>query len=246
MSSGPERGEEKRQRQEQVQQAQPQAGTNEEKKAVAEEELTNEEIIARLLNRSPKLWGRWSYEGVKVSDPSLVRYINVKPRYFPHTFGRHAKIPFGKAEVPIVERLINRLMSPGREPGTPKSGRVSGKKFHAMRIVYQAFEIIEKRTGENPIQMLVRAIENVAPREDTIALRVGGIIRRYAVDVSPQRRVDVALKLLVAAARQRAWRSPLSLAECLAEEIILAARGSLDSIALRRKVEIERIAEASR
>ena len=213
---------------------------------VREEPLTKEEIIAKLVNPTPKLWGRWDWTEVKVRDPGLVRYICLKPVYVPHTYGRHAKYPFGKAEVPIVERLINRLMAPGREGGTPKSGHVSGKKLHAMRIVYQAFEMIEKRTGQNPIQVLVRAIENTAPREDSIAMRVGGIIRRFAVDLSPQRRVDTALKLLVTAARQRAWRKPLSLAECLAEEIILAARNSPESLAIKKKMEIERIAEASR
>jgi len=193
-----------------------------------------------------KLFGKWSYEGVTVRDPGLRAYINLRPVYLPHTFGRHAKRKFGKVDVPIVERLVNRLLAPGREKGTKKIGMMGGKKFHALSIVKQAFEIIEKRTNENPIQVFVRALENVAPREETVEIRQGGIVRRYAVDISPQRRLDLALKFIVAGARRRAWNSPLSLAECLAEEIILAARNSMDSYAIRKKVEIERIAEASR
>ena len=193
-----------------------------------------------------KLFGKWSYEGIEVRDPGLKAYICLKPVIIPHTFGRHEKVKFGKANVPIVERLINRLLSPGREKGTKKIGKEGGKKLKAMKIVEQAFEIIEKRTGENPIQVLVRAIENAAPREETIELRQGGVIRRYSVDISPQRRLDLALKFLVSGARQRSWRSPLTISECLAEEIILAAQGRMESYAVRKKVEIERIAEASR
>ena len=193
-----------------------------------------------------KLFGKWSYEGVEVSDPGLKAYINLKPVIIPHTFGRHEKVKFGKANVPIVERLINRLLAPGRERGTKKIGKEGGKKLKAMKIVEQAFEIIEKRTGQNPIQVLVKAIENAAPREETIELRQGGVIRRYSVDISPQRRLDLAIKFIVSGARQRAWRSPLTISECLAEELILASQGRLESHAVRKKVEIERIAEASR
>ncbi len=215
-----------------------------ESEEIAEEREGNSQELP--ISPSLKLFGKWSYEGVIVRDPGLRAYINLKPVYFPHTFGRHEKVRFGKANVPIVERLINRLMAPGREKGTKKIGSMGGKKFTAMKIVRQAFEIVEKRTGENPIQILVRALENAAPREETVEIRQGGIIRRYAVDISPQRRLDLALKFLVAGARRRAIGSPLSIAECLAEEIILAARNSMDSYAIKKKVEIERIAEASR
>lgn len=193
-----------------------------------------------------KLFGKWSYDGVTVRDPGLRAYINLKPVYLPHTFGRHEKTRFSKANVPIVERLVNRLLSPGREKGTKKIGSMGGKKFSALKIVKQAFEIIEKRTGENPIQVLVRALENTAPREETVEIRQGGVVRRYAVDISPQRRLDLALKYIVSGARKRAVSSPLSIAECLAEELIYASRNSADSYAIKKKLEIERIAEASR
>jgi small subunit ribosomal protein S7 len=193
-----------------------------------------------------KLFGKWSFKDIVVNDPGLRTYINLKPIYIPNTFGRHEKVKFGKANVPVVERLINRLLSPGREKGTKKIGKEGGKKLKAMKIVEQAFGLIEKRTGENPIQVLVRAIENSAPREETIEIRQGGVVRRYSVDISPQRRLDLALKFIVSGARQRAWRSPLTISECLAEELILASRGRFESYAVKKRVEIERIAEASR
>ena len=193
-----------------------------------------------------KLFGKWSYKDVEVRDPGLRAYINLKPVYIPNTFGRHEKVKFGKANVPVVERLINRLLAPGREKGTKKIGREGGKKLKATKIVEQAFALIEKKTGENPIQVLVRAIENSAPREETIEIRQGGVVRRYSVDIAPQRRLDLAIKFIVSGARRRAWRSPLSISECLAEELLLASRGRYESYAVKKRVEIERIAEASR
>ncbi len=184
-----------------------------------------------------KLFGKWSFEGVEVRDPSLKRYISLKPVWLPHTGGRHEHRRFGKAEVPIVERLINKLMRPGRN---------MGKKHLAYNIVKQAFEIIHLRTGQNPIQVLVRAIENSAPREDVTRIMYGGITYFVAVDVSPQRRVDVALKHLTDGARQCAFNNPKPIEECLADEIIAAANNDPRSYAVRKKEEIERIALSSR
>jgi small subunit ribosomal protein S7 len=184
-----------------------------------------------------KLFGKWSFEGIEVRDPSLKRYICLKPVWLPHSGGRHEHRRFGKAEVPIVERLINKLMRPGRN---------MGKKHLAYNIVKQAFEIIHLKTGENPIQVLVRAIENAAPREDVTRIMYGGITYFVSVDVAPQHRVDVALKHLTEGARACAFNNPKSIEECLADEIIAAAAGDTKSYAVRRKEEIERIALSSR
>ena len=184
-----------------------------------------------------KLFGKWSFEGVNVRDPSLKKYISLKPVWLPHTGGRHEHKRFGKAEVPIVERLINKLMHPGRQ---------GGKKHLAYNIVKKAFDIIYLKTGENPIQVLVRAIENAAPREETTRIAYGGIVYHVAVDVSPQRRVDLALRFITEGARLAAFNNPKPIEECLADEIILAAAGDPKSYAVSRKEEIERIALSSR
>ena len=184
-----------------------------------------------------KLFGKWKFEGVIVRDPSLKKYISLRPVYLPHTGGRHEHRRFGKAEVPIVERLMNDLM---------RHGRNAGKKHLAYNIVKRAFEIIHIKTGENPIQVLVRAIENAAPREETTRIMYGGIIYHVAVDVAPLRRVDLALRHITEGARNAAFRSPKSVAECLADEIINAANNDPRSYAISRKEEIERIALSSR
>jgi len=184
-----------------------------------------------------KLFGKWSFEGVDIRDPSLKKYICLKPIWLPHTGGRHEHRRFGKSEVPIVERLINHLMKPGRN---------AGKKHLAYNIVKVAFDIIYCKTGENPIQVLVRAIENAAPREETTRIVYGGIVYFVAVDVAPQRRVDLALRHITEGARNCAFNNPKPIEECLADEIILASRYDMKSYAISRKEEIERIALSAR
>ncbi|MQL54736.1 30S ribosomal protein S7 [Acidianus ambivalens] len=183
-----------------------------------------------------RIFGKWDTK-VEIRDPSLKKYISLMPVYLPHTGGRHEHRRFGKSRVPIVERLINQLMRPGRN---------KGKKFLAYNIVRAAFEIIAARTGQNPIQVLVRAIENSAPREEVTRIMYGGIVYYVAVDVAPQRRVDLALRYLVEGARTASFNNPKPIDEALAEEIIAASSNDPKSYAIRKKEEIERIALSSR
>jgi small subunit ribosomal protein S7 len=183
-----------------------------------------------------RIFGKWDTK-VEIRDPSLKKYISLMPVYLPHTGGRHEHRRFGKSRVPIVERLINQLMKPGRN---------KGKKFLAYNIVRASFEIIAARTGQNPIQVLVRAIENSAPREEVTRIMYGGIVYYVAVDVSPQRRVDLALRYLVEGARTASFNNPKPIDEALAEEIIAASSNDPKSYAIRKKEETERIALSSR
>ena len=184
-----------------------------------------------------KLFGKWSFKGIEVKDPGLKRYISLKPVIIPHSMGRHEHTKFKKSEVNIVERLVNMLMRPGH---------AAGKKARAISVVKNAFEIIHLKTGRNPIEVLIRAIENAAPCEDTTRISYGGVVYHLAVDISPQRRVDLALRFLSEGARMSAFGNPKSLEECLADEIILAANGDMKSYAVKKRSEMERIALASR
>jgi len=192
-----------------------------------------EEIVVNEI----KLFNKWSFNFIEVRDPSLKKYICLRPVYLPHTGGRHEHRRFGKAQVPIVERLINKVMRPGRN---------MGKKHLAYNIVKKAFDIIHLKTGENPIQVLVRAIENAAPREETTRIMYGGITYHVSVDVAPLRRIDLALRHITEGAREKAFHSPIPIEEALAEEIILAATNDPRSYAIQKKEEIERIALSSR
>merc|ERR1711867_333825 len=102
-----------------------------------------------------------------------------------------------------------------------------------------AFEIIHLLTGENPLQVVVNAIINSGPREDSTRIGRAGTVRRQAVDVSPLRRVNQAIWLLVTGAREAAFRNMKTIAECLADELINAAKGSSNSYAIKKKDEVE-------
>merc|ERR1719192_1674816 len=98
-------------------------------------------------------------------------------------------------------------------------GRNNGKKLMTVRIVKHSFEIIHLLSGENPII-------NSGPREDSTRIGRQGTVRRQAVDVSPLRRVNQAIWLLCTGSREAAFRNIKSIAECLADELINAAKGS--------------------
>ena len=165
-----------------------------------------------------KLYGRWSFEDVEVKDISLEDYIACKPKYaqfLPHSQGRWQKKRFRKAQCPIVERLVCSIM---------RKGRNNGKKVMAVRIVKHAFEIIHLLTDQNPVQVFVEAVVNCGPREDSTRVGGGGAVRRQACDVSPLRRVNSAIYLIAMGSRESAFRNIKTIAECLADEIMNAAK----------------------
>lgn len=191
------------------------------------------------------LWNKWDMTEVKVGDPGLKNVINLKPILVPHSGGRHEHKKFGKTKVNIVERLVNQMMHFGKKYAK-NTGRMGGKKLKAMNIVRSAFEIIHLRTGQNPVQVLVRAIENAAPNEDTTRMSYGGVVYHISVDISPVRRVDLALRFISEGVREASFSSQRSVEEVLAEEILLAANNDSNSYAIKKKNEQERIAMASR
>ena len=185
-----------------------------------------------------KLFNKWSFEEVEVKDASLVDYVQVRqPIFVAHTAGRYANKRFRKAQCPIIERLTNSLMM---------NGRNNGKKLKAVRIIKHTLDIINVLTDQNPIQVVVDAITNTGPREDTTRVGGGGAARRQAVDVSPLRRVNQAIALLTIGAREAAFRNIKTIAETLAEELINAAKGSSTSYAIKKKDELERVAKSNR
>ena len=204
--------------------------------APAEEELpAGQEVHAEI-----KLFGKWSLEEVTVSDISLQDYIYVKEKhakFIPHSGARYQVKRFRKAQCPIVERLACSMMMHGRN---------NGKKLLAVRIVKHAFEIIHLLTGENPVQVVVSAIINSGPREDSTRIGRAGTVRRQAVDVSPLRRVNQAMWLICTGAREASFRNVKTIAECLADELINAAKGSSNSYAIKKKDELERVAKSNR
>lgn len=184
-----------------------------------------------------KLFQKWSFKEIKVNDVGLQRYLNLTPMVAPHSMGRHEHQRFRKANVNIVERVLNDLMRPGKN---------SGKKAKAANIVRQAFEIINLRTGKNPVEILVRAVENSAPCEDTTRISYGGVVYHLSVDVAPQRRIDLAIRHITEGARAASANNPKTIEECIADELILAANNDIKSAGVAKRHEIERVAQSSR
>jgi small subunit ribosomal protein S7 len=184
-----------------------------------------------------KLFQKWSFKEIKVEDIGLQRYLNLTPMVAPHSMGRHEHQRFRKAKVNIVERLINGLM---------RSGKNSGKKAKATNIVKEAFEIINVRTGKNPVEVLVKAVENASPCEDTTRISYGGVVYHLSVDVAPQRRIDLALRHITEGARAASANNPRSIQETLADELVLAANKDIKSAGVAKRNEIERVAQSSR
>ncbi|MBN1801524.1 MAG: 30S ribosomal protein S7 [Candidatus Lokiarchaeota archaeon] len=196
-----------------------------------------------------KLFNAWSFKDVEVRDFTLEHYINLKPIIVPHSCGRHEHKRFWKSNISVIERFVNRLLAPGFIQGKikgRKSSYNSGKKSKLISSIKSAFVLMNLTTGENPVQILVDAIINSAPREETTKIAMGGISYASSVDVAPQRRVDLAIKYIVQAIGTKSHSNVRQFEENIAQELILAARNSQDSRAVKRKDEIERIAVSAR
>ena len=183
------------------------------------------------------IFGKYDTSEVIVNDGGLAKYIDLTPTNVPHSGGKHANRWFGKSKLSIVERLINNIM---------RTEKYTGKKMKAYKTVSQAFDIVAERTKKNPLQVLVEGLENAAPREEVTRLQFGGISVPKAVDISPQRRLDIALRNLCTGVVRTSSKNKKPIYECLADEIILAAKGDMTAFSVAKKEEIERVAQSAR
>ncbi|MEM3374618.1 MAG: 30S ribosomal protein S7 [Candidatus Woesearchaeota archaeon] len=195
-----------------------------------------------------KAFNRWSTEGIKVSDPGLVNYITLKPRIMPKTGARYGSKRFHKSKIFIVERLMNKMMVAGHKSGKHfiSSGRNTGKALSVYKLVEEAFIKIEQKTGKNPVEVFVKALENAAPREEIITIEYGGARYPKAVEVAPQRRIDQAIKYMVQGVYQKSFDNKKSAVDNLVDEIINAYNCSTNSAAIAKKYEMERQCDSSR
>jgi len=127
-----------------------------------------------------------------------------------------------------VSMFVNRLMK-------------DGKKSVARRILYDAFDMIEDRMGADPLDIFEQALDNAMPRVEVRPRRVGGSTYQVPIEVPPNRRVSLAMRWLLAAARNRGGRS---MSEKLANELMDAANNQ--GAAVKRRDDAHRMAEANR
>lgn len=194
-----------------------------------------------------KIFDLWSTD-VVVNDPGLKRYIVLDSKLFPKSKGRLAKKKFGKAKMHIIERLINQLQVPGHRGKKHKiiTEWATGKYNKKVKIVIKAFKIIEEKTKQNPLQIFINAIENAAPRDEVTTIEYGGARYPIAVDISPLRRLALAIRHIVWGAYDKSFNKKQKIHETLAEEILFASKNSPESFAIKRKIEIERQADSAR
>jgi len=136
-------------------------------------------------------------------------------------------LPDPKYNNSLVTRLINCVM-------------MQGKKSIAEKIVYNSFEIIEKQ-GKDPLQVYKSALENIKPMLELKSRRIGGANYLIPVEVDPERRLSLAIRWLVNAARERKEKLMF---EKLANEILAAASG--EGGAVKKKEETHKMAEANK
>ena len=191
------------------------------------------------------LFRKWDTTDIVINDIGLKTAISLKQLIIPLDFGRSALKRFNKAEVNIVERLANKLMHFGKKYAK-NTGRMAGKKTHSLNVVKTAFEIINLKTGKNPVEVLVRAVENSAPNEDTTRIVYGGTVYHVSVDVAPLRRVDLALRFIADGIKEATFSNPKPIEEYVAEHLILSANNDTNSPSIKKKNELERVAQASR
>ncbi len=182
-----------------------------------------------------------------IEDPGLVKYMNIRPVVVPRTYGRKSG-DFRKNEMNIVERFMNKLMVTGHTGKRHKrtSGRFCGNYQTIMRETEKAFDIIEEKIKKNPVQVLIRAIENSALYEEIAAYQLGGIIARKAVITSPQRRIDLALRLITQGIYKSTFKSRKSLGEVIAGDLMAIAENDAKTLPIRERNRIEKEAEGAR
>ena len=206
---------------------------------IVEEEVVEEPVVdeSPIAGLGTLVFGKWDTSEIICADPGLSKYINLKQVGTPHTGGKHANTWFGKSKLSLSERYINNLM---------RTGKYTGKKQSATKAFMSALDEINSKTDQNPLQIFVDAIINSAQREEITRIRFGAVSQPKAVDSSPSRRLDTAIRNLAKGATQGTSKSKRSLKDCIVNELIKASNGDATSFAISKKEEIERIAASAR
>ena len=200
------------------------------------EEVVEEEVRP-IAGIGTKVFGKWDASEVTCRDPGLAPYVNLTTVGVPHTGGRHANAWFGKSKLSVVERYVNKLM---------RTGKYTGKKQGAMKAFEEALDTMAERSGDNPLQLFVDAICYEAPMEEITRIKFGAVSQPKAVDASPSRRLDIALRNLAAGAASGTRKSKRTLKQCIVNELTKASTGDVTAFAVAKKEEVERIAASAR
>ena len=138
-------------------------------------------------------------------------------------------LPDALYQSPLVTKFINTIMS-------------AGKRSTAERILYQSFELIKERSGDDPLKIFKKALDNVKPALEVKSRRVGGSNYQVPIEVNPTRRLSLSIRWLVSFARARGDGKTMQ--EKLANELLDAA--NLRGGAVKKREDVHRMAEANK
>lgn len=141
---------------------------------------------------------------------------------------KRAVVPDAKFSDQLLTRFINYVMR-------------KGKKSTAERIVYDAFDLIEKKSGQKGLEVFRKALDNVKPSLEVASRRVGGATYQIPIEVRHDRRLALAMRWITSFARQRPEKT---MAERLAGELMMAAKN--DGASIKKKEDTHRMAEANK
>lgn len=215
-----------------------------------EPELEPIDQVAELEKEKPdqfNLFGIYDVSDIKVEDPGMKRYINLDPKLVVKSFGR-IREKFAKGKINLLEIFANLISVPGHRGKKHKiqTGWKTGKYSQNMKIVLETLKIIEEKTKQNPIQVLVTAIENAAPRDGITVIEYGGARYPQAVDISPLRRVTMTLRHIVQGSYDKSFNKKTKIEQALASEIMKAYKRDTDSFAMQKRRESEKQADSAR
>jgi small subunit ribosomal protein S7 len=138
-------------------------------------------------------------------------------------------LPDALYQSPLVTKFINTIMS-------------EGKRSTAERILYQSFDLIKERSGDDPLKIFKKAVDNVKPSLEVKSRRVGGSNYQVPIEVNPNRRLSLSIRWLVSFARSRGDGKTMQ--EKLANELLDAA--NLRGGAVKKREDTHRMAEANK
>ena len=213
-----------------------------------EEELSQiEEIEKEKQKNGFKLFGIFDVSDIKLEDPGLKRYINLEPKLVVKSHGKNRE-KFSRGKINLLELFANLVAVPGHRGKKHKiqTKWATGKYSKNMMVVIKCLKIVEERTKQNPIQVLVKAIENGAPRDGITVIEYGGARYPQAVDLSPTRRLTMTLRYIVQGSYDKAFNKKTKIEEALASEIIKAYNKEADSYLLAKKNDSEKQADSAR
>ena len=142
---------------------------------------------------------------------------------------KREQVPDALYQSPLVTKFINTIMS-------------SGKRSTAERILYQSFDLIRERSGDDPLKVFKKALDNVKPALEVKSRRVGGSNYQVPIEVNPTRRLSLSIRWLVGFARARGDGKTMQ--EKLANELLDAA--NLRGGAVKKREDVHRMAEANK